>query len=81
MNVREKIMGFMREAAYKPMDLYQLSHLFGIGRDEMQTMKKILKAMEKEGIIIKNRAGKYGLTDRMGLIKGKFQGHQKGFGT
>jgi ribonuclease R len=80
MNVREKIMGFMREAAYKPMDLYQLSHLFGIGRDEMQTMKKILKAMEKEGIIIKNRAGKYGLTDRMGLIKGKFQGHQKGFG-
>jgi len=80
MNVRQKIMEFMREAAYRPMDLYQLSQLFGIGRDEMQTMKKILKTMEKEGIIIKNRAGKYGLTDRMGLIKGKFQGHQKGYG-
>ncbi|NLZ49038.1 MAG: ribonuclease R [Clostridiales bacterium] len=80
MNVREKIMDFMREAAYKPMDLYQLCQLFGISRDEMQTMKKILKSMEKEGIIIKNRAGKYGLTDRMGLIKGKFQGHQKGYG-
>lgn len=80
MNVREKIMDFMREAAYKPMDLYQLSQLFGIGHEDMQALKKILKTMEKEGIVIKNRAGKYGLTDRMGLIKGKFQGHQKGFG-
>lgn len=80
MNVREQIMDFMREAAYKPMDIFQLGNIFGLTRDDVQSLKKILKTMEKEGIIIKNRAGKYGLTDRMGLIKGKFQGHQRGYG-
>ena len=70
----------MREPAYKPMDIFQLTNIFGLGREESESLKKILKSMEKEGIIIRNRAGKYGLTDRMGLIKGRFQGHQKGFG-
>ncbi|WP_163192100.1 ribonuclease R [Clostridium thermarum] len=80
MNVREKILDFLREPAYKPMDLYQLVNIFGLSRDDAEALKKILKNMEKEGIIIKNRAGKYGLIDRMGLIKGKFQGHQRGYG-
>lgn len=80
MTIREGIMDFMREQAYKPMDLFQLANAFGIDRREINDLKKVLKTMEKEGIILKTRADKFGLTDRMGLVKGKFQGHQKGFG-
>jgi ribonuclease R len=80
LNVREKILDFLKEPAYKPMDLFQLINIFGLSREDADSLKKILKSMEKEGVIIKNRAGKYGLTDRMGLIKGKFQGHQRGYG-
>ena len=80
LNVRDKIMEFMRETAYKPMDIFELGKAFGVAKEDMQSLKKVLKSMEKEGIIIKNRADKYGLTDRMGLIKGKFQGHPRGYG-
>lgn len=78
--IRDKIMDFMREQAYKPMDLYELAVAFGVEHNDVKDLKKVLKTMEKEGIILRTRTDKYGLTDRMGLVKGKFQGHQKGFG-
>jgi ribonuclease R len=80
LTIREKIMDFMREQAYKPMDIFELAKVFGIERKDLPDLKKVLKTMEKEGIILRTRADKFGLTDRMGLIKGKFQGHQRGFG-
>jgi ribonuclease R len=70
----------MREQAYKPMDIFELAEVFGIERKDLPDLKKVLKNMEKEGVILRTRTDKFGLTDRMGLIKGKFQGHQKGFG-
>jgi ribonuclease R len=73
-------MNFMKEQAYKPMDIFELAKVFGIERKDLPDLKKVLKNMEKEGIILRTRTDKFGLTERMGLIKGKFQGHQKGFG-
>jgi ribonuclease R len=80
MNIKDKLMEFMREQAYKPMDIFELADVFGIDRGDVRDLKKVLKTMEKEGIILRTRADKFGLTEKMGLVKGKFQGNQKGFG-
>lgn len=80
MAIKEKIMEFMRDIAYKPMELNEIAKIFSLTKNEQKDLKKILKVMESEGIILKNKSEKYGLVESMGLIKGKFIGHQKGFG-
>lgn len=80
MNIKEKLVEFMGEVAYRPMDIFELADVFGIERSDLKDLKKVLKTMEKDGILLRTRADKFGLTERMGLVKGKFQGHQKGFG-
>lgn len=80
MNLREMIVAFMREQAYKPMNILELSRIFDIRRSEAKNFKKLLNDMEQEGLIVKNRTKHYGIPERMGLVVGKLQGNAKGFG-
>jgi ribonuclease R len=80
MNVKEAIINFMREQAYKPMTMKELRKAFGIKKSEIKEFKKIVDDLETQGLIIRTRTNRYGLPDKMGLITGKFQGHQKGYG-
>ncbi|MBU5591335.1 ribonuclease R [Clostridium sp. MSJ-4] len=80
MNIKETIISFMREKAYKPMDVHDLAAVFDINKGEYKDFKKMIKIMEKEGLIVRTNADKFGLTEKMGLVSGKLQAHQKGFG-
>lgn len=80
MNIREVLISFMKEKAYKPMSLKELSRIFGISKKESKEFAKLLSEMEKDGEIIKNRAELYGIPERMGILKGVFAANQKGFG-
>lgn len=80
MSIKERLIEFMGELAYRPMDIFELADAFGIERADLKDLKKVLKTMEKDGILLRTRADKFGLTEKMGLVKGKFQGNQKGFG-
>jgi ribonuclease R len=48
--------------------------------DAQQALLKRLDAMTRDGQLISNRRGVYGLVDRMNLIKGRIMGHKDGFG-
>ena len=80
MNITEKIISFMEEQAYKPMNFQELCQVFAIKKADNRDFKEVLKTMEKDGQIIRNSAGNFGVPENMGLLVGKFQGHQKGFG-
>lgn len=80
MNIREVLISFMKEKAYKPMSLKELSRIFGISKKESKEFANLLSEMEKDGEIIKNRAELYGIPERMGILKGVFAANQKGFG-
>lgn len=80
MNVREIIVDFMKEQAYKPMNINELAKIFKVSKADMKEFQKIIGGMEKEGKIVRTRTDHYGVPDKMGLIVGKLQGHQKGFG-
>ncbi|MBM7834743.1 ribonuclease R [Clostridium sardiniense] len=80
MGIKNTLLDFMREDAYKPMDLKELTSVFDIKSDEYRAFKKVLKAMEKEGLVVRNKSDKYTIPERVGLVAGKLQGHQRGFG-
>ena len=80
MGLKKTLLEFMREEAYRPMDIQELVAVFDINADEYKAFKKALKAMEKEGSIIRTKKDKFALPERLGLITGKLQAHQKGFG-
>lgn len=80
MGLREKLLAFMREQAYKPMNITELANIFNVRKAELKSFKKLLIEMEEEGLIVKNRTEHYGEPERMGLIVGKLQGNAKGFG-
>ncbi|OBR92831.1 MULTISPECIES: ribonuclease R [Clostridium] len=80
MNIKEAIINFMEEQAYKPMNIRELESIFSVTKAEAKDFKKVLDDLEKEGLVVKTRRKRYGIPDRMGLVTGKFQGHQKGYG-
>lgn len=80
MNIKENLINFMNEQAYRPMNLKELSKIFGVNKKESRNFREQLDEMEKEGQIIKNRTEHYGVPSKMGLVIGKLQGHAKGFG-
>ena len=80
MGIKETLLSFMREEAYRPMDIQELVTVFDINPDEYKAFKRALKVMELEGSIVRTKKDKFAVPERLGLIKGKLQAHKKGFG-
>lgn len=74
------LLSFMKETAYKPMTIQELKeHFEYVSKAEISDFKALLDKLELEGQIILTRNGRYGVPDRMGLVKGRLQVHAKGF--
>ena len=46
MGIKETLLSFMREEAYRPMDIQELVTVFDINPDEYKAFKRALKVME-----------------------------------
>lgn len=69
------------ESASGPMtnrDLWKVLSLGG--EDQREALRRRLIAMERDGQLISNRKGAYGLIDKMDLIRGRVMGHRDGYG-
>ncbi|MDR7855738.1 ribonuclease R [Tissierella sp.] len=80
MTIRETIIEFMEEKKYKPMLKEELAVHFNLERKDMESFYNVLKALEKEGVIIKAKNERYGLIDNDYLITGTLDGNERGFG-
>jgi len=77
---REAIMEVLREAG-RPLARKQLAVAFIISDPEIRrALGHRLKAMTRDGQLIRNRRGSYGLIEKMDLIKGRVIGHPDGYG-
>ncbi len=77
---REAILAFLSEAG-RPLKRKQFAEAFVIHDPEIrQALGRRLKAMERDGQLIRNRRGSYGLIEKMDLIKGRVIGHPDGYG-
>ncbi|MFV8826551.1 ribonuclease R [Alkalihalobacterium sp. APHAB7] len=74
------LLAFMREEAYKPLTVTELEEAFGLtDSSEFKEFVKVLNEMEEQGLIVRTRSNRFGVPERMNLIKGKVQGNAKGF--
>lgn len=75
------IIDFMTEEAYHPMTIKELEEVFEVeSAEDFKQLVKLLNVLEEDGKVIRTRSNRYGVPERMNLIRGKLQGHAKGFG-
>ena len=81
MVTKQELLDFMKETAYKPMTVQELESHYGVDdADEFKELVKLLNEMENEGEILRTRTDRYGVPERMNLIRGRLHAHPKGFG-
>jgi ribonuclease R len=77
---REFIMSVLADTG-RLMTREDLVAAFGLhSEDDIEAMRRRLRAMERDGQLLRNRRGGYGLVDRMDMVRGRVIGHPDGFG-
>lgn len=76
----DKLLHYMKDEAYKPLTVQELEQAFGIkDSSDFKEFVKALVIMEEKGLVVRTRSNRYGLPQKMNLIRGKLTGHAKGF--
>lgn len=76
----EQLLSHMKDEAYKPLTVQELEEAFGIEDSaDFKDFVKALVVMEEKGLVVRTRSNRYGLPEKMNLIRGKMIGHAKGF--
>ncbi|OIK09094.1 ribonuclease R [Bacillus sp. MUM 13] len=76
----DKLLSYMKEEAYKPLTVQELEEALGIEDSaDFKDFVKALVKMEEKGLVIRTRSNRYGLPQKMNLVRGKLSGHAKGF--
>lgn len=76
----EQLLEFMREDSYKPLTITELEEVFELkDSSEFKQFVKTLNYMEEQGLIVRTRTNRFGVPERMGLIKGRVKMNAKGF--
>jgi len=70
----------LREEDYKPSKIEEIMDMLHIDYNQRKILEATLKEMEKEGLVFKTKRGKYALPERLGLVRGRIDGHPKGYG-
>ncbi len=77
----QDILSFMREQAYHPMTVSELEQAFQLtDAVSFKELIKTLNQLEERGEIVRTRTNRYGVPEKMNLVRGRLQSHQKGFG-
>jgi ribonuclease R len=65
----------------EPLEFKILTDTLGVhGERDEDAFSRRLRAMERDGQILKNRRGLYGLASKMDMVSGRVTGHPDGFG-
>ncbi len=80
MTRKEKILAFMSSELYVPLMEKELMTVLDVPKEDAAEFMNILAELEREGKIIKSRRGRYMSARETGLIPGKYQGSDRGFG-
>ena len=77
---QEILLDFMRETAYKPLTYEELvSHFSLTDSGSFKAFEELLIELEQDGRIVLTRNSRYGVPERMDLLRGRLQAHAKGF--
>ncbi|NQZ53837.1 MAG: ribonuclease R [Piscirickettsiaceae bacterium] len=65
----------------RPLNRRSISKLLAIkGEQQTEALRRRLRAMERDGQLLRNRKNAYGVVSKMNLITGRITGHPDGYG-
>jgi len=77
---REAILAYLAQRG-EPLSLKWLAEGLAVsGERDLDAFGRRLRAMERDGQLLRNRRGHYALIDHMDMITGRVIGHAEGFG-
>jgi len=77
---REFVLDYLHESV-GPLTLDEIcSGLNLVDDEQIEAMRRRLRAMERDGQIARNRADGYGTLNKLNLVKGRVIGHPEGYG-
>ncbi len=77
---KEDVLAYFEEEAKKPISVEELEERFEISSSSaFKELIQVLNELEEKGEIVRTRTNRYGIPEKMNLIRGRVQGHAKGF--
>ncbi|WP_099159942.1 ribonuclease R [Virgibacillus ndiopensis] len=78
--IKDKILEFFKENGTKPLSVNELEEVLNLESSvEFKELVKSLNELEDAGELVRTRKNRFGLPEKMNLIRGKIQMHAKGF--
>ncbi|MBU9710917.1 ribonuclease R [Evansella tamaricis] len=77
---KERLLTYMKEEAEKPLSISELEDIIGLtDSSQFKEFVKLLNELEEEGHIVRTRSNRYGIPEKMSLMRGEVIMHPKGF--
>ncbi|MCE7793097.1 ribonuclease R [Salipaludibacillus sp. CUR1] len=77
---KDRILHYMKDEADKPLSIKEMEEAFGLeDSSQFKQFVKILNELEEDGDVVRTRTNRYGLPEKMDLIRGEVIMHPKGF--
>ncbi|MGY0693592.1 ribonuclease R [Virgibacillus sp. FSP13] len=78
--LKERILTFFNENGTRPLSVEELEEVLDLEyAEEFKELIKSLNELEEEGELVRTRKNRFGLPEKMNLIRGRIQMHAKGF--
>ncbi len=78
--IKEEVLTFFEQSGTRPLSVDEIEQ--ALSYDHSEDFKNLIKALnelEQEGELVRTRKNRFGLPNKMNLIRGKIQMHKKGF--
>ncbi len=77
---REEVLKLLQRSS-SPLEFSEITRKLRVHGDEaLNAFTRRLRAMERDGQILRNRRGRFGLIQKMDMVRGNVIGHPDGFG-
>jgi len=77
---KERIRGFLNDKSYHPLTFDELVVSLDVLREDIELFRQCLEELEEEGYIYRTKKNRYVAPEKIGLVAGTFQGHERGYG-
>lgn len=78
--IKEEVLTFFEQSGTRPLSVDEIEQTLSYDHSEdFKNLIKALNELEQEGELVRTRKNRFGLPNKMNLIRGKIQMHKKGF--
>ncbi|WP_010532172.1 ribonuclease R [Lentibacillus jeotgali] len=78
--MQERLQEYFNEHSEKPLAVHELEEVLGLeDAVEFKELVKALNELEESGELVRTRKNRFGLPEKMNLVRGRIQMHAKGF--